>query len=131
LNARPLTRNQALVLEALTAAAMPLSAYTILDRLRDQGLRAPLQIYRALDRLIAAGLIHRLDSVNAFVACAHGEAHRHEAAAFAICEACGRVSEFTDAKIAARLEAWAGAAGFVPRLTTIELRGRCEACAGA
>ncbi len=128
-----LTRNQALVFEALRAADAPLSAYTILDRLRDDGLRAPLQVYRALDKLVEFGLVHRLESLNAFVACDHpaGEAHgeSHGTVAFAICEECGNVTEFAQQEVAKRLQGWAEAEGFHPRSTVIELRGLCEACA--
>ena len=55
-----LTRNQHLVLDTLNKADGPMSAYTILDQLRDEGLRAPLQVYRALDKLLEMGLAHRL-----------------------------------------------------------------------
>ena len=71
-----LTKNQSLVFETLQRADQPISAYTILDRLRDHGFRAPLQVYRALDKLVEAGLVHRLESLNAFVACAHRSEER-------------------------------------------------------
>lgn len=96
-----LTRNQSLVLSVLQSSEQPLSAYTILDRLRDDGLKAPLQIYRALDKLMEAGRIHRLKSMNAFVVCCHskhGQIHPR-IPAFEICEGCGKVNEFHDAKI--------------------------------
>ncbi|MCB1460156.1 MAG: transcriptional repressor, partial [Nitratireductor sp.] len=66
-----LTRNQLLVLNALVAAGGPLSAYGILDQLREEGFRAPLQVYRALEKLVDQGKVHRLESLNAFVACSH------------------------------------------------------------
>ncbi|RUT30288.1 transcriptional repressor [Arsenicitalea aurantiaca] len=128
-----LTRNQALVLQALTHAEAPVSAYGLLDLLRAEGLRAPLQVYRALEKLTELGLVHRLESLNAFVACAHGHSHDADAGpvAFAICEDCGRVDEFSDPVVEARLGDWAEKKGFVARRTTIELRGRCGACARA
>ena len=125
---RDLTRNQGLVLETLNHANGPLSAYDILDRLRDDGLRAPLQVYRALDKLIEQGLAHRLESLNAFVCCADSECHRASTAAFAICSGCGRVDEFTDPTVTERLAAWAERTGFGLERTTIELRGRCAEC---
>jgi Fur family zinc uptake transcriptional regulator len=130
---RDLTRNQNLVLKTLNAADAPLSAYDILDRLRAEGLRAPLQVYRALEKLIDHGLAHRLESLNAFVCCANGERHSSHAAAaaFAICGKCGRVDEFEDAAVEDRLAAWAAENGFEPQQTTIELRGRCRDCADA
>jgi len=123
-----LTRNQALVLSALAEADGPLSAYTILDRLRDDGLRAPLQVYRALDKLVEANLVHRLESLNAFVACRHPDCDTHETIAFTICETCDKVAEIADDEMVARLDALAGDAGFVPKTTTIELRGTCRDC---
>ncbi|MFB2551696.1 Fur family transcriptional regulator [Ensifer soli] len=125
-----LTRNQSLVLDALTASGQPLSAYTILDRLRDHGFRAPLQVYRALDKLIEQGLIHRLESLNAFVACTqpHEHLHEHGVTAFAICEDCGQVTEFQDAAIEHRLAALVSAQDFRTEKTTIEVRGHCRDC---
>ena len=125
---RELPRNQSLVLGALTPAEGPLSAYTILDRLRDEGFRAPLQVYRALDKLLASGLVHRLESLNAFIACAHPDCHSRGMIAFAICGDCGQVDEFTDDAIRERLGAWSLANGFQTERTIIEIRGHCAAC---
>lgn len=123
-----LTKNQKLVLDALSVAEGPLSAYTILDRLRGDGFRAPLQVYRALDKLVVFGLVHRLESLNAFVACSRPHEEDHGVTAFAICESCGRVAEFRDSMIESRLEGWAEHQGFAPVKTTIELRGACGRC---
>ena len=125
-----LTRNQQLVFDALSETPQPMSAYVILDKLRDAGLRAPLQIYRALDRLIEAGLVHRLESLNAFVACAHKHCHDGCASAFAICEKCGAVAEFSDDIVMKRLRSWSSAASFAPSRMVVEVRGLCAACAG-
>ncbi len=131
-DARPLTRNQSLVHAVLGKAEGPLSAYDILDAVRAEGIRAPLQVYRALDRLMAAGLVHRLESLNAFVACCRPHRHGDDAMiAFAICEGCGQVSEFSDEEIARRLASWTAANAFTPSKTTIEIRGHCRACATA
>jgi len=126
-----LTKNQSLVMGALDKASGPLGAYTILDRLRDKGFRAPLQVYRALDKLVEYGLVHRLESLNAFVACRHPGCESHETTAFMICEACGKVSEITDTTLADRLAALAREAQFALKTTTIELRGLCRACKAA
>lgn len=129
-----LTKNQVHVLEKLERASGPLSAYTLLDQLRDQGFRAPLQVYRALDTLVKGGFVHRLESLNAFVACAdqhdHG-GHAHEAGmtAFAICDKCSQVTELSDTEIGERLEEWVGASGFVAKRAVIEFRGTCAKCA--
>jgi Fur family zinc uptake transcriptional regulator len=129
--ANTLTKNQALVLGALKAASSPKSAYDILDDLRVDGFRAPLQVYRALEKLTELGLVHRLESLNAFVACADPHdhaAHEHGITAFAICEDCGTVTEFHDQGIEGRLHAWQSAKDFKPEKTTIEIRGHCKDC---
>lgn len=128
-----LTKNQLSVLEKLERASGPLSAYTLLDQLREKGFRAPLQVYRALDTLVKNGLVHRLESLNAFVACAepheHGQAHRHGMTAFAICDRCGQVTELSDEAIGDRLGEWVGSTGFVASRAVIEFRGTCGKCA--
>ncbi|WP_298814508.1 Fur family transcriptional regulator [uncultured Roseibium sp.] len=126
-----LTKNQALVFGSLSGAGGPLTAYAILDQLRDDGFRAPLQVYRALDKLVEYGMVHRLESLNAFVACAHTGCAAHGAAAFAICERCGDVSEFTPEKAIDLLRNWTEQQGFRLSRTTIELRGTCKACASS
>lgn len=126
-----LTRNQGLVLGTLNRSSAPLSAYDILDKLREEGLRAPLQVYRALDKLVERGLAHRLESLNAFVACADAHCHRKGLIAFAICERCGRVDEFADEVIEERLSGWAANTGFKTERTTMEIRGQCARCVKA
>lgn len=126
-----LTKHQSLVLNALLGAKEPASAYALLDRLRDDGLRAPLQVYRALDKLVGYGLAHRLDSLNAFVACAHPHEHGQGVVVFAICGRCGSVQEFSEPLVEKRLKAWSKAHAFKMDSTTIEMRGTCGDCLAA
>lgn len=123
-----LTKNQTLVLDALTRADGPASAYALLDQLRADGFRAPLQVYRALEKLIEYGFVHRLESLNSFVACAHPHEHGHGLVAFAICDKCGQVDEFSDRTVEKRLKGWAQDHSFTLCKTTIELRGTCANC---
>ncbi|CAN7476034.1 Fur family transcriptional regulator [Rhizobium sp. LjRoot30] len=131
MNAQQLTKNQGLVFDVLSRADQPMSAYTILDKLRDNGFRAPLQVYRALEKLLEFGMVHRLESLNAFVACAHPNDNccRHGTVAFAICNSCGHVEEFHDHAVDDRLDAFVKAKRFKAEKTTIEIRGLCSACA--
>src|SRR3569832_444452 len=128
-----ITRNQELVLGTHALATGPLTAYAILDELRDVGVRAPLQVFRALEKLSERGLAHRLESLNAFVCCA--DAHCHGAGgstAFAICEKCGRVEEFAEPAIDGKIKAWGKSTGFVPsRMTNEEHRHSKESSAAA
>lgn len=128
---KPLTKNQLEVLEKLETASAPLSAYMLLDQLRERGFRAPLQVYRALDVLVKEGLVHRLESLNAFVACAEPHDHSHSLTAFAICDTCGQVTEFSDHDISHQLEDWVRSTGFAPRKAVIEFRGICARCRAA
>ncbi|WP_159951209.1 Fur family transcriptional regulator [Rhizobium sp. 18065] len=126
-----LTKNQSLVFDALSASDGPLSAYTLLDRLRDHGFRAPLQVYRALEKLVEFGMVHRLESINAFVACAHPHdgCSGHGTVAFVICHKCTRVTEFHDHAIDHRLDDITRDMKFKAEKTTIEIRGLCAECA--
>jgi Fur family zinc uptake transcriptional regulator len=110
----------------LAAAQNPLSAYEVLDRMRAKRAVTPPTIYRSLDKLIEKGLAHRLESLNAYVTCKHP--HHHDMAAFAICEECGSVKEFTDSLISERLSHWSDAHAFCPKKVTVEVRGLCESC---
>lgn len=131
MHAPELTKNQRLVLDALSREDGPLSAYSLLDQLREHGFRAPLQVYRALDKLMEYGLVHRLESLNSFVACAHPHDHRHGMIAFAICEKCGQVDEFSDDTVESRLNGWSKDHAFKLSKTTIEMRGTCAQCLAA
>lgn len=124
-----LTKNQKLVYTRLARAGRAMSAYDLLDELREDGLRAPAQVYRALDKLSGEGLIHRIETLNAYVACARTE--HDSAAAFAICDSCGTVREFSPSEAMETLGHWAHGVAFDARQVTIELRGRCKDCAGA
>lgn len=115
-----------LIVEALRDVGRPLSAYELIDQLKDKGLSAPPTVYRALNRLIEDGRAHRLESLNAFVACRHP--HHQGAAVFAICDHCGDVREFHAADAVERLDAAARATEFDVKAMTIELRGRCKTC---
>lgn len=128
MRAGDLTRNQKIVYAALAGAEAPLTAYEILalEPVRIEGLKAPLTIYRALDSLLQKGLAHRIESLNAFVACSH--APHSEAAGFIICEHCKKTVELSAAECEALLHEKAADKGFVLRRIGIELLGSCATC---
>ena len=127
-----LTPSRQRILDELCAAGRPVGAYEMIDILADHtGKRpAPVSVYRAMDFLVENGLVHRLASRNAFLACAHGPGER-EAVLFLICDACGSVTEATSAGVNRGLTAAAHEAGFTPRARIIELTGLCAKCAVA
>jgi Fur family zinc uptake transcriptional regulator len=130
-----LPRNQALVLDALRGVpGRALTAYDILSRLAPAGLRGPQTVYRALDGLQKSGLVHRIESLNAFTACAHAgdeAGHAHHRPAFAVCRGCGAVRELDDPALAAVLGVVADRSGFAVQDRVIELVGACAACQAA
>lgn len=115
------------VLSLILAADAPLTAYQLLDRLKETRKGAvPPTVYRALDFLLAHRLVHKLERLNAFVPCVDG-GHEHPAQ-FLICGQCGTVTEIEDAAAASALEHAAEREGFHPRNTVVEIEGTCAAC---
>ena len=116
------------MLEALLSSHRPLGAYEIIEELAKSNPRpAPITVYRALEFLMENGLVHRIESRNAFLACAHDH---DEAAmvAFLICERCGLVGEVPAAPVAQSLNASARSTGFTPKMSIVEITGVCAHC---
>lgn len=129
---RRLTPQRTDVLALLLNAGGAMTAYELLDAYREQYQRRapPMTIYRALDFLLAAGAIHRLDSSNQFLVCQHlGCQHEHETAQFLICDACHGVEEVAvDPAILAQFESQAQQKGFEIRQLQFETHGYCRNC---
>lgn len=118
------------VLEIVWSGHGPIGAYEILDRLREENRRAaPPTVYRALEFLIECGLVHRIESLNAFVGC--GDPARNHTGQFLICGECGSVGELDDPEIETLLAAKAKTLGFRAHRQTIEIQGVCAGCAEA
>jgi Fur family transcriptional regulator, zinc uptake regulator len=125
--AQRLTPIRRQVLEALLASHKPLGAYEIIDHLAADTRPAPITVYRALDFLRDNGLVHRIESRNAFVACVHNHAGE-DLVVFLICERCGAVGEAPGGAAAEALKASSRAAGFSPKSPLIEIAGICSHC---
>ena len=121
-----LTRNQLLVFNVLANAAQPLGAYAILDELRVHGFKAPPQVYRALSQLALEGLIHKVESLNAWTVCCGN--HVANPPVFAICNDCGSVTEHFDEGLSQNLETMSKESGFTPDRSIIEIHGQCDDC---
>ena len=126
-----LTKNQTLVLKVLAKANTPLSAYSLLDKLREYGLKAPPQVYRALDKLIEIGKVHRIESMNSFIACEHNLCEINQMTAFTICQKCEKVSEVMDEELSDYLNLTAEKLGLSAPKTPIEFHGLCNSCLSA
>jgi Fur family zinc uptake transcriptional regulator len=131
-----LTESRRDVLDLVLAAKQPLTAYQLIELLREKRGKSvqPPTIYRALNFLIENEFVHRIESMNAFVACAEHEhvrngGHDHlHATQFTICVKCGRTEELSDHKIAETLKKLAKTIGFEATQQMIELRGLCRLC---
>ena len=122
-----LTPTRRHVLEALLASHKPLGAYEIMERLADGSRPAPITVYRALDFLRDNGLVHRIESRNAFVACVRNHPGS-DPVIFLICERCGAVGEAAGGAAAEALKASCRAADFAPKSPVIEIAGVCSHC---
>jgi Fur family transcriptional regulator, zinc uptake regulator len=118
------------VLEVLASSHKPLGAYEIMDLIVGvKGRPAPITVYRALDFLMEQGLAHRIESRNAYLACAH----KHDSGApvaFLLCDSCGTVGEASNAAMAEALAAIARKARFRHAMSVIEMTGTCSRCRG-
>ena len=116
------------VLQAMLATHRPLGAYEIIDALAGHMARpAPITVYRALDFLMENGLVHRIESRNAFLACAHNH-DTTSTVAFLICDRCGSVGEIPAGPVADSISDAVRATGFAPKLSVVEISGTCGHC---
>lgn len=116
-----------IVLELVWSSHKPVKAYDLLAQLAEHHERpAPPTVYRALDFLQEAGLVHKIQSLNAYVGCA--EPGREHQAQFLICDNCGTVAELDDKSITSRIDQNAKRVGFRVNDETVEVNGLCRDC---
>ena len=122
-----LTEQRKTVLRLLCASNTPTTAYELLDQMRAVVKNpAPPTVYRALDFLLEQGLVHKLESLHAYVGCMHPD-HPH-ASQFLICDDCGDVTEVEDASVAESLRVAGQALGFRTKRPIVEVLGTCAQC---
>lgn len=115
------------VLQLVWSGHRPVGAYDVLESLSTSGKRAaPPTVYRALEFLMEAGLVHRLDSLNAYIGCPDpSEPHSGQ---FLICRQCRRVTEIDSAPVNSQVAAIAEANGFLAEQQMLEVQGICADC---
>lgn len=116
------------VFTQIAASHHAVGAYDIIDKLGQQGTRlAPVSVYRAIEALIAAGVVHRLESANAYFAChaAHASERQH---VILSCSTCGTISEVDAVPVFAAIESLARTHQFAPLSRIVEIAGRCGPC---
>lgn len=126
-----LTPLRARVLEEIAASHSAVGAYEVLDRLARSGRRlAPISVYRAIEALVEAGLVHKLETRNAFFAC-HSSHLRNRGHLVLACDRCNTVAEVPGATAFASIMAAAEAMDFSVTHAVVEVRGVCHHCGAA
>ena len=123
-----LTKNQQIVLDLIEKSREPVKAYSILSNVKKKGIKAPPQVYRALEKLIKLGKIHKVESRNAFVACKNSNCEISKATAFSICETCKKVTEISDQKLSKYLKNFHDKTGMIYKKYNLEFYGLCTTC---
>ena len=123
-----LSKNQQIIFELIHKSPEPLKAYTILSNVQKKGIKAPPQVYRALDKLVEIGKIHKIESKNAFVACRNSDCEISKATAFSICESCEIVDEISDVKLSKYLSSFNHKKGMKFKRFNLEFFGICKKC---
>ena len=123
-----LSKNQQIIFELIHKSPEPLKAYTILSNVQKKGIKAPPQVYRALDKLVEIGKIHKIESKNAFVACRSSDCEISKATAFSICESCEIVDEISDVKLSKYLSSYNHKIGMKFKRFNLEFFGLCQKC---
>ena len=114
------------VFELVWQQHKPIGAYEVLEELQRDGRAAPPTVYRALDFLLNLGLIHRINSLNAYVGCVHPE-YPHDGQ-FLICESCKAFAELDTPLITTAIEQSAADVDFEVHQHTVEIMGLCPRC---
>ncbi len=115
------------VFEALAGSSAPLGAYDLVEQLGRERRISPISVYRTLEFLMEAGLIHRIALRNTYLPCAH-EHGAGETTVFLVCSTCGNVDELASSTIARDLAGTAAQVGFRPVSRAVELEGECSSC---
>ncbi len=123
-----LSRNQKIIFDLIDKSPEPMKAYSILFNVQKKGIKAPLQVYRALDKLVEIGKIHKIESRNAFIACQNSSCQISKATAFSICESCEMVDEISDTKLSKYLSGFNQKKGMKFKRFNLEFFGICKKC---
>ena len=123
-----LSKNQQIIFDLIHKSPEPMKAYAILFNVQKKGIKAPLQVYRALDKLVELGKIHKIESKNAFVACKNSNCEITKATAFSICEKCEKVTEINNSKLSNYLSDFQDTTGMKYNKYNLEFFGICKKC---
>tara|TARA_B100001093_G_scaffold138913_1_gene131507 strand:+ start:70 stop:465 length:396 start_codon:yes stop_codon:yes gene_type:complete len=123
-----LSKNQKIIFDLIDQSSEPLKAYAILFNVQKKGIKAPLQVYRALNKLVEIGKIHKIESRNAFIACQNSSCQVSKATAFSICESCEKVTEVSNSNLSKYLSNIKDKEGMKYHKYNLEFFGLCKKC---
>ena len=123
-----LTINQQTVLTLLEGAKEPLKAYAILFDIQKKGIKSPLQVYRALDKLIEIGRVHKIESKNSYIACNNTDCSSKTSTSFLICELCDDVTELKKNNLSMYFSKQSEKSNFKYSKHNLEIYGECKTC---
>ena len=123
-----LSKNQKIIFDLIDKSPEPMKAYSILFNVQKKGIKAPLQVYRALDKLVKMGKIHKIESRNAFIACQNSSCQVSKATAFSICEMCEKITEISSSSLSKYLANFKDKDGMKYSKYNLEFFGLCKKC---
>ena len=123
-----LTTNQQTVLNLLEQSKEPLKAYAILFDIQKKGIKSPLQVYRALDKLIEIGKVHKIESKNSYIACNNTHCTSQTSTSFLICEVCDSVTELKKNNLSLYFSKQSEKSNFQYTKHNLEIYGICKNC---
>ena len=123
-----LTINQQTVLNLLEGSKEPLKAYAILFDIQKKGIKSPLQVYRALDKLIEIGKVHKIESKNSYIACNNSNCNSQTSTSFLICEICDKVTELKKNNLSGYFLKVSEKSNFKYSKHNLEIYGACRTC---
>ena len=123
-----LTKNQQAVLSLLENSKEPLKAYTILFDIQKKGIKAPTQVYRALEKLIENGKVHKIESKNSYIACNNVNCSSQSSTTFLICEKCDIVIEHEKNNSSSYFSKLTERFDFKYSEHNLEIYGYCKSC---
>ena len=123
-----LTINQQTVLTLLEGTKEPLKAYAILFDIQKKGIKSPPQVYRALDKLIEIGRVHKIESKNSYIACNNTDCSSKTSTSFLICELCDDVTELKKNNLSMYFSKQSEKSNFKYSKHNLEIYGECKTC---
>ena len=123
-----LTNNQQTVLTLLEGSKEPLKAYAILFDIQKKGIKSPLQVYRALDKLIEIGKVHKIESKNSYIACNNTDCSSETSTSFLICKLCDDVTELKKNNLSKYFSKQSEKSNFKYSKHNLEIYGECKTC---